>query len=137
MAKFSASINLLEDKDKTLELIIAWALTFGRALVILVEIVALAAFVYRFTLDNQLQDLRTKIKEEQAIVNYQKDSEAKYRNLQDRLSLIATVSKQSVNDLKVFKDIIGLTPNGFTFKSFDFSRRRPAAGGHDKFGYLH
>lgn len=124
MAKFSASINLLEDKDKTFELIVAWALTFGRALVIIVEIVALAAFLYRFSLDNQLQTSRTKIKEEQAIVNYQKDSEAKYRDLQDRLALISSVSKQSANNLKVFNDIIALTPSGFTFNLFDISASR-------------
>jgi len=121
MAKLSASINLLENKDKTIELIISWALTIGRALVIVVELVALGAFLYRFSLDNQLQDLRTKIKQEQAIVVYQKDSESKYRNLQDRLALISSVSKDSVQSLKIFKDIVALAPNGFTFKIFDVS----------------
>jgi Tfp pilus assembly protein PilN len=121
MAKLSASINLLEDKNKTLELIIAWALTFGRALVIIVELVALGAFLYRFSLDNQLQDLRTKIKQEQAIVVYQKASEDKYRNLQERLSLISTVSKNSTLQVKIFKDVIALAPSGFSFKTLDLA----------------
>lgn len=124
MAKFSASINLLENKNKTLDLIISWALTIGRALVIVVELVALGAFLYRFSLDNQLQDLRTKIKQEQAIVAYQKDSESKYRNLQDRLTLISLVSKDSGKNLKTFKDIVALAPNGLTFKILDLSTEK-------------
>lgn len=121
MAKFSASINLLGSKNKTLDLIVSWALTIGRVLIIVVEVVALGAFLYRFSLDNQLQDLRTKIKQEQAIVVYQKNSEDNYRNLQDRLTLISSVSKTADNNLKIFKDIVTLTPSGFTFKIFDFS----------------
>jgi Tfp pilus assembly protein PilN len=119
MAKFSASINLLGSKNKTLDLIVSWALTIGRALVIVVELVALGAFLYRFSLDNQLQDLRTKIKQEQAIVVYQKTSEDNYRNLQARLALISSASKNSDNNLKTFKDILALAPAGFTFKIFD------------------
>ncbi|MGA2968092.1 MAG: PilN domain-containing protein [Candidatus Levyibacteriota bacterium] len=121
MAKFSASINLLENKNKTLDLIVSWALTVGRALVIIVELVALGAFLYRFSLDNQLQTLQGKIKQEQAIVAYQKDSESKYRNLQDRLALISSVSKDSAKSLKIFNDIIALAPNGFTFKIFNLT----------------
>jgi hypothetical protein len=121
MAKFSASINLLENKSKTFDLIVSWALTIGRALVIIVELVALGAFLYRFSLDNQLQGLQSKIKQEQAIVVYQKGSENKYRNLQDRLALISSVSKDSVKNLKIFNDIIALAPNGFTFKVFNLA----------------
>src|ERR1035437_3944945 len=121
MAKFSASINLLENKSKTLDLIVSWALTIGRALVIIVEIVALGAFLYRFSLDNKLQDLRTKIKQEQAIVQYQKDSESKYRNLQDRLTLISSVSKETAQNLKIFKDIVALAPAGFTFQTLNIA----------------
>jgi Tfp pilus assembly protein PilN len=122
MAKFSASINLLENKNKTIDLIVSWAITIGRVLVILVELVALGAFLYRFSLDNQLQTLQSKIKQEQAIVTYQKDSENKYRNLQDRLALISSVSKDAAKNLKTFNDLITLAPSGFTFKVFDLAR---------------
>jgi len=124
MAKFSASINLLGNKNRILDLIVSWALTIGRALVIIVELVALGAFLYRFSLDNQLQDLRTKIKQEQAIVVYQKGNESKYRNLQDRLALISSVSKDSAKNLKIFKDIVALAPNGLTFKILDLTEEK-------------
>jgi predicted negative regulator of RcsB-dependent stress response len=95
MAKNSASINLLRnDKKETVEHIINWAVTIGRVLVVVVELAALAAFLYRFTLDNQLQDLHSKIKQEQAIIEIQKKNEDTYRNLQDRLSIISSFTKR-------------------------------------------
>lgn len=130
MAKFSASINLLENKDKTLDLIISWALTIGRALVIIVEIVALGAFLYRFSLDNQLQTQEAKIKQEQAIVAYQTQSEDKYRNLQSRLVLISTASKDSAKNLQIFKDVINMAPSGFAFKTLDLSATKISLTGN-------
>jgi hypothetical protein len=122
MAKNSASINLLRnDKKETLEHIMNWAVTIGRILVVVVELAALAAFLYRFTLDNQLQDLHSKIKQEQAIVELQKDNENTYRNLQDRLSIISTFTKNGGKDLKTLKDILSFAPNGMTFTTVTFA----------------
>ncbi len=121
MAKFSASINLLANKEKTLDLIVTWALTIGRVLVITVEIVAIGAFLYRFSLDNQLQDLRTKIKQQQAIIVYQKDSENKYRNLQDRLAAASLFSSESTKDVQMFKEIVSFAPSDLTFKILDLA----------------
>ena len=66
--------------------IVNWALTIGRVLIIIVEIIALSAFIYRFILDNELRDINSKIKQEQEILSTQAQKEATYRNLQDRLS---------------------------------------------------
>ena len=116
MAKNSASINLLRnDKKETVEQVINWTLTIGRILIVVVELAALSAFLYRFTLDNQLESLRTKIKQEQAIVAFQKNSEDTYRNLQDRLSVASSYSKSAGESVKIFKDIISFAPSGMTF----------------------
>lgn len=122
MAKDSASINLLRNNRKeTVEQIINWTVTIGRVLVIVVELAALAAFLYRFTLDNQLEDLHTKIQQEQAIVAFQKKSEDTYRNLQDRLSLAASYSNNAEQNVKIFKDIVSFAPSGMTFTTVTFS----------------
>jgi Tfp pilus assembly protein PilN len=122
MAKNSASINLLRNDNKeTFEHIINWAVTIGRILVVVVELAALAAFLYRFTLDNQLQDLHSKIQQEQAIIEIQKTNEDTYRNLQDRLSVISSFAKSGTTDLKTFKDILSFAPNGMTFTTVTFS----------------
>lgn len=118
MAKKSASINLLKnDRNETLSQIINWALTIGRVLVIVVELVALTAFLYRFSLDNQLSDLHTRIKQQQAIVASQKKNEDTYRNLQERLTITSNLADTGEKNVKVFKDIMGFVPNGMTFNS--------------------
>jgi hypothetical protein len=122
MAKNSASINLLRnDKKETVEHVINWAVTIGRILIIVVELAALAAFLYRFTLDNQLQDLHSKIKQEQTIIEFQKKNEDTYRNLQDRLSLISSFSKNGEKNLTAFENILSFAPSGMTFTTVSFS----------------
>ena len=122
MAKDFASINLLRNNRKeTIEHIINWTVTIGRILVVVVELAALAAFLYRFTLDNQLQDLQTKIKQEQTIVAVQAKTEASYRNLQDRLTVASSFSGLGTQNVKTFKDIIAFAPQGMTFTTVNFS----------------
>ncbi len=123
MAKTSASINLLKtNKNEGLSQIVNWALTIGRVLIITVELIALSAFLYRFVLDNELQKLQTKIKEEQAIVSSQKTNEDAYRNLQDRLAVISSFSKSGSQNTKIFKDIISFAPIGMTFTNVTLSQ---------------
>lgn len=110
------SINLLGNKQGSIfEKFIDWALTIGRLVVILTEVIALSAFIYRFTLDRQLIDLHSKIKQETAIVGYLKGREETYRNLQDRLSVASTFSDSGEKKIKTFSDIIGLATGGMTF----------------------
>jgi Tfp pilus assembly protein PilN len=112
---------LRNNKKDTFEHIINWAVTIGRILVVVVELAALVAFLYRFTLDNQLQDLRSKIKQEQAIIQLQKKNEDTYRNLQDRLSLISSFTKNGHKNLSTFEDILSFAPSGMTFTTVTFS----------------
>lgn len=125
MGKKLPSVNLVKTGQNLLfERFINWALTIGRAVVILTELIALMAFLYRFSLDQQLIDLHSKIKQEQAIVAYLKDSEDTYRNLQERLNVAAKQSKEAHMKLKTFNDIIGFTPPGISFNDFTFSANR-------------
>jgi len=124
MQKSSGSINLLKKQTNLADRFINWALTIGRLLVILTEIVALSAFIYRFSLDRQLIDLHSKIVQEQAIINYLKDNEKTYRNLQDRLTAATNYSTLGVNRLKVFSDIVGFTPKGMTFNNLSLYENR-------------
>lgn len=118
MLKKSTAINLVKkDKGETVNQIVNWAQTIGKILIIIVQIITLSALVYRFFLDNQLRDIHTKIKQEQAVLGSLKNNENTYRNLQERLSLIASVSDIGTENVKVFKDIIGLAPIGMTFSN--------------------
>jgi hypothetical protein len=118
MAKKSASINLIKtDKKDTINHVVNWALTIGRALIIFVEIIALSALLYRFVLDNQLRDVHTKIKQEQAILESQKKNEEIYKNLQERLTIISSIAEKGKSEVSTFKDIISFAPLGMTFSN--------------------
>ncbi len=110
------SITLLGNRQASIfDKFIDWALTIGRLVVILTELIALSAFLYRFTLDRQLIDLHSKIKQKTAIVGYLKGREEIYRNLQDRLLVASTFSDSGKKKIKTFNDIIGLAVGGMTF----------------------
>jgi len=122
MAKQSASINLLKtDTERPLDQVINWTLTIGRILIISVELIALLAFIYRFVLDKQLMDLRSAIKQEQAIIISEQQNEAKYRNLQDRLAVASTFSELGEQSIKAVKDVINFAPQGLTFTNVTYS----------------
>ena len=122
MVKNSSSINLLKsDKNETLEQVMNWSLTIGRILIIGVELIALLAFLYRFSLDSQLQDLSTQIKQRQTIVDFQKQNENTYRNLQQRLKLISDTSVSGAQTVKIYYDILGFAPAGMIFNNVTLS----------------
>lgn len=100
MAENRLSINLLRDKEKPLlDRFVAWALSVGRSIVILTEIVALAAFIYRFSIDRKLSDLNDDIKQKQLIVGQLTSLEDEYRNLQKTVgSCQATHKRRRYND---------------------------------------
>lgn len=124
MQKNPPSINLLKKQTNLIDRFVNWALTVGRLLVIVTEVVALSAFIYRFSLDRQLIDLHSKISQEQAIVNYLKDNEKAYRNLQDRLAIAANYGTLGENRYKVFRDIVGFTPTGMSYNNLSLYENR-------------
>lgn len=117
----SASINLLKNKENFLDEALKWALTVGRLLVIIAEIVAFSSFIYRFSLDRTLIDLHSKIKQEQAVVASLRDQEGRYRNLQERIALATKVSTNDTKNVQIFNDIAKITPIDITYNSFVLS----------------
>jgi hypothetical protein len=108
MAKHPASINLLGRKQTTADLILGWALTTGRLIIILTETIALSAFAYRFILDSQIIDLHGEIKQKQAIIDLSKDDEAKYRALQAKLITLTAIDNKSTEVTSTVGKIVGL-----------------------------
>src|SRR3989304_6477281 len=125
MLKKSASINLVKrPKSEALEKAIDWTLGIGRILVIVTELIAFIAFLYRFSLDQQLVDLHTEIKQKQAIVSTFKKNEDEYRNLQERLSLASNFSVFTEKRQKIFEDIINFAPPGLVFNQISLIGER-------------
>ena len=110
----SVSINFLRQKDKGFfDKFLAWALSVGRVIIVLTETVALAAFLYRFSLDQQIIDLHGTIKSKQNIVaafnRSGKYNEKTFRNLHDRINAAKNLSSKSSQSLSLLSDILSLT----------------------------
>lgn len=104
--KLTPTINLLKKKDRDFfEEFIKWALTIGRLIIILTELIALSAFLYRFTLDRKLIDLHEKIKQKQVVLDLFKENEEKYREIQKKLAEANRLSWNSEKTNKIYKDI--------------------------------
>lgn len=116
------TVNLIRGrKPHFIDFFIGWALTVGRALVILTEVVALGAFLYRFGLDKQIVDLHDRIIQEQNIIKFAKKNEDTYRNLQTRLDLANTIIFNQNQIFKTYKDITSLIPAQMDVRSVTFA----------------
>ena len=85
------SINLLGQEDLSHTpggRMVQWAMTYGRYIMILTEIVVLGAFVSRFSLDRKLTDLKEEITQKQAIIEANSELEQNIRTLQNQLERI-------------------------------------------------
>lgn len=119
MKKTAPAINLFKkNKNTFLDNFIHWALSFGRILIVATEAIALAVFLYRFTLDRQIIDLHDEIQQKKTYVDFQKNNEIKFRNLQERLAFIQSVADQGPASVIIFQDITSLAPTDFFIKSF-------------------
>jgi len=100
MSSKPALINLVKGKHKSFfDRFLAWALSAGRVIIIVTEIIALSAFLYRFSLDREIIDLRDNTKQEQKILELFKEQEKTFRNLQERLSCLKNRKKR----LEIFR----------------------------------
>ncbi len=86
------NIDLLHpqgDQPKLTTQLIQWLLTTGKYIVIVVEIVVIAAFASRFKLDTDLTDLQDKIKQQAPYIESLKEQETFLRLTQFELSTIS------------------------------------------------
>jgi hypothetical protein len=117
MAEKVPTINLLpQNENSFITQFFNWALTIGRLLIILTEMVALGTFIYRFSLDMQIVDLHDKIKAESFIVANFKDQEAIFRDIQDRLVTAKRYDSVQNTTSGIFSDILKMGQGKITFK---------------------
>lgn len=109
----SPSINLSEKKEKGVgSVFFQWVINAGKIIIIIVELLALAALGYRFIVDRQLADLHDKIKNQQLFVSGQAPKEALYRNLQKRLTVISSISEISQGKIDFIKTLVSTLNSG-------------------------
>jgi Tfp pilus assembly protein PilN len=121
------AINLLGDSDlehTPLGRIVAWAVTYGRYIMIGTEIVVLLAFISRFSLDRKLTDLKEEISQKQDIIQANLLFERDIRRLQDKLGKIQKLTASTVTPLDTLQFFQSIIPNGVYFRSYNHEGNR-------------
>lgn len=123
--KSYSGINLVpkdEFENSLVGKILRWSLSTGRMIVILTEFVVILAFLSRFKLDRDLNDINEVITQKQAIVGSFSDIEMQMRDIQTRMKILKTIQTTSVNSQKSFTTLINLTPRDVFYDTIEFNR---------------
>jgi hypothetical protein len=102
--------------------ILRWSLSTGKSIVILTEFVVILAFLSRFKLDRDLNDLNEEIIQKQFIVESYEDTETKIVDIQDKLSLVAQIDNTTVKVKDTVNQLSQLVPVGVKINSIEFSQ---------------
>lgn len=105
-------VNLLAGEDYENQIqgkFLRWALTWGKRVVVLTELVVILAFLSRFWLDTTVADLNDKIIQKKTIVSSSADSENRFRTIAARIDR-ATKVENAVSVLTVYDQMVMLIP---------------------------
>jgi len=95
-----SQINLLTTEDfrsTVLGKVSTWALSIGRWIVIITELIVILAFMARFKLDRDNSNLIEDINQKQAVIKAFSDFETIFRQTQTRLSTLSQATSQQKN----------------------------------------
>ncbi len=108
------SINLLpRDAFETslLGVILEWALVFGKWAVIVTQLIVMGAFLWRFSLDRQLSDLRKSIAADVAIVKSYDQVERDFVLAQKQATQAKLTISEEQQILKMMDEMGKITPD--------------------------
>lgn len=117
-SKLRISLNLLHPKEippKLPERFLKWLITYGRFIVIFVEIIVVAAFLARFKLDADLDDLKRKINLDLPYVEGLSTDEALIKQTQNKLALISKTYSNSDRWQEIVLDLSSQIPDSIIF----------------------
>lgn len=140
--KFS-SINLIPQDEFDKSLVgksLKWALTTGKSIVILTEFVVILAFLSRFKLDRDLNDLNEVILQKQNIVESYSEVEERMLDVQARMTLAGEISNTTVNVSQSMDELALLVPIGTKLDTVELNQTdwvlRGVAGSETGFATL-
>ncbi len=118
------AINLLpleEFNASTTGRVLRWATGTFRIIVIVTEMVVMAAFLSRFWLDAQNSTLNNAIKTKSAQISAQANLEKQFRGIQSKLSVFSKVS-QGHNTSALIEKITSSVPESITLSRISVTR---------------
>lgn len=116
-------------EEKGVGRVIEYVLTFGRALLIFTEIIVIALFFFRFTLDAQITDLGEEINRNRQILQSQKDLEAKLRVASSQVNFWEKPEKEKFLPQKVLSALEQITPQSVVFSELILDQEKLSISG--------
>ena len=118
-----SQINLLPQEDfekQPLGKFILWAVSIGRWVVIIVDIIVICAFLSRFKLDQDKANIDEKIKVKQGIIQSLQTTEKEFRSLQQRLTEIKNLQAKQANVVPLVSTIARVLPADVILSNFSY-----------------
>ncbi|OGG02280.1 hypothetical protein A2W14_00950 [Candidatus Gottesmanbacteria bacterium RBG_16_37_8] len=120
-----SGINLIIKPEEQLSIssqFLNWALTYGRYIIIIIQIVVLSVFFMRFKIDRDRTDLKEGVVQKKALVESIIDVENEIKRVQKRLSDIKLITSNQDIYLRVIKFLEKNTPVDTSFALLSFSK---------------
>lgn len=92
-----------------------WALTLGRYVIVLTELIVIVVFLLRFKLDKDLAVINEEIKDKETLISSSQDFEKEAKYLQQRLVAIRAIEQKSFKPTLVLTEISKILPQAVTF----------------------
>ena len=121
-------INLLYPQGLPQKLstkLLKWILSYGRIILIIVELVVLGTFLMRFKYDADLADLKEQIEVQVPYVQALAPDDALIRQTQFKLATIKKTLDFTPNIQQLITLVAQSTPTGVTFTSFNIENPEP------------
>lgn len=122
-------VNLLYPQglpQKLPTLFLHWLLSYGRVILIIVEIVVLCTFAMRFSLDAQISDNKELIIKNTVPITALKQDEQSVRQTQFRLQFIASKLNQTVDFSNILNKFSAQIPLGVRLTNISFDNSIPS-----------
>lgn len=119
MLYLGSVINLLPQKEFEKSILgrtLKWLLSSFRVIVIITEMLVMAAFLSRFWLDAQNSDLNESLSQKKAIITSFAEIEKNFKDAQERLSIFSKVAPQTPVSGYI-KTVASYLPAGVQLKS--------------------
>ncbi|MEX0622136.1 MAG: PilN domain-containing protein [Candidatus Woykebacteria bacterium] len=126
------NINLMPGGEKpagTVGTAVHWALTVGRFLVILTEIIAISIFVLSIKLSTDKQGLKEDIQVLTAQVDTEAEFENEFRFVQNRINEIKGLRAAHFLNNAVIAELLKLLPRGMKLDSLEISKNQVTFSG--------
>lgn len=118
-----SKINLLPKEEfdrKSYGKFLKWVLTYGRYIIISVELVVFLVFFSRFIFDQQLAELQEEIEQKQSIVASAKKFEQEISSIQNRLAQVKTFEAERSSYMTILQKLKSITPVDIVFTRIVF-----------------